>query len=717
MPSLITMSPHHHRPPFLLLTLLLLLAAALLVVPDLVHAQASTSTQTTLGTTCAAGIPVAGITAGWTVRHFTLVISQAASSSSSSNSSASLLLVNGTSPGPRLNVSEFDVVQVTVVSLLPSSTLTAVHWHGLSQYSTPFSDGVAGVTQCGIGGGQNVTYTFCAYPAGDFLYRGLNDLQTVSGLYGGLIVQPAVPQPLVNASSNATAPTTVTGNATSTAVLQDLLLIAADVYDLNDTSLAPSGVLPQPVGLVVNGAASNASAAVYVNTSGVVTLRLMNAAGLSAFEFSVDGVTMIITTLDGSPVQPYPVSAVRLSVGQRAAVTLSFAAVANYSSVLYRVTRVGSPNATQVAAGQWVGVMYLNSLSGNDTAYPAYALGNATAPPVNAVAPVCGDINCLGARPTNFSAVDPSFFGLAADNSTIPIASFSLTLQIVQDGVTGAPLINDVTYNTSLLDSLPLSQTQLSPLYGQVLAVYSGDAVNVTASPILVASAPSQYSLPLNAVLSILLLNQDAVEHSFHMHGHHFWVVAVSDNPLAEYAYAGQYVVRDTVAIPASGWAQIRLVANNPGVWLLSSASDLYLSQGLAVVFLEDTNALTPTFTTLPGDQLALCNASIQAEMSVALAAWHSANDPVTYANSALSQTSRIIIGGVVGGVSAGVLIVILLCTLFGIHPNKDGGAPLNSPQQQPAAAAPTEPTSVSGAAPNQQSGIQLPTAPGMYAV
>ena len=54
--------------------------------------------------------------------------------------------VNGTVPGPTIRVEVGTLVEVKVFnSLVNESTL--VHWHGMTQYNTPYSDGVPGVTQ------------------------------------------------------------------------------------------------------------------------------------------------------------------------------------------------------------------------------------------------------------------------------------------------------------------------------------------------------------------------------------------------------------------------------------------------------------------------------------------------------------------------------------------------------------------------------------------
>ena len=715
----------------LLLSLLLLLLSS-----NPLHAQAN-NTVAAIATTCAAGVPADGtIPTTWPVKNFTLTLTYTPSSSSSFNSSStsnststsnssttsspSLWSINGQFPGPRLDVDEFDWVEVTVSAQLPQgdSFLTALHWHGLLQYSTPYNDGVAGVSQCGLNSG-NLTYRFCAYPSGDFWYHSLSALQTMQGLYGPLVVHPAT---LLNATTY-----TLTTNITSYDT--DLTLMIADTYntDLSSPSTALTGPPPQPSAIIVNGAA-NGTSHLYLNGSNAL-LRLYNAGSFRPYLFSIDGLAMTLVALDGATVRPITLGSVRVGVGQRVTVSVNLTALSPaFTSVLYRVTAIPQqlPSASASAAAAnsssgsggnatestvWVGVMHVGANS-SDTSFPSYAAANSSvAAPTSPSNGSFTDVNGMFAEPSSYEGMGAAYFGLVVDSADSATTSLNL------DIFSGSDLyerLNNVSFDVNPIESLGASQTVLPLLYSQVYDIDAAIAPNTTqsVSPVIPASNSSQYAVGLGAVLSVVLFNSDAVEHSFHLHGHHMWVVSTSDNPLAEFLSFSQFVVRDTVVVPASGWARVRFVANNPGAWLMSSSSDWYLARGLALALLEETNALIPTFLNLPADQLALCNASLQTQLATVLATWHSLNDPVTYASSGLSQTSRIVIGSVVGGVTGGILLIIILCTVFGIkrddHKGDNGGAAAGdggSPALGP------QPASMTSRGPS----IELPDAPPMH--
>ena len=102
--------------------------------------------------------------------------------------------VNGTSPGPVLEATEGDLVQVTLVNENVTDG-TTLHWHGVDVPNA--ADGVAGVTQDAVGPGEEFVYRFVADRAGTFWYHShqISHEQVQRGLLGALVVHPAQPEP------------------------------------------------------------------------------------------------------------------------------------------------------------------------------------------------------------------------------------------------------------------------------------------------------------------------------------------------------------------------------------------------------------------------------------------------------------------------------------------------------------------------------------------
>jgi hypothetical protein len=98
-----------------------------------------------------------------------------------------LIMINDSSPGPTIRAKLGDTVRVTVVNYLQEPT--TMHFHGITQFGTPFMDGADGITQCAIAQGYTQTYEFIAHPAGTTFYHSHTGSQRVGGMTGPLIIE------------------------------------------------------------------------------------------------------------------------------------------------------------------------------------------------------------------------------------------------------------------------------------------------------------------------------------------------------------------------------------------------------------------------------------------------------------------------------------------------------------------------------------------------
>ncbi len=97
--------------------------------------------------------------------------------------------VNGQSPGPTIQATRGDLVEVNLVNESVPQGVT-LHWHGVD-VPNPM-DGVAGVTQDEVPEGGSFTYRFYADRAGTYWYHShqLSHEQVLGGLLGAVIVSP-----------------------------------------------------------------------------------------------------------------------------------------------------------------------------------------------------------------------------------------------------------------------------------------------------------------------------------------------------------------------------------------------------------------------------------------------------------------------------------------------------------------------------------------------
>ena len=96
--------------------------------------------------------------------------------------------INGMIPGPTLRWREGDTITIRVTNRMRVST--SIHWHGII---LPYTmDGVPGVSYPGIAPGETFVYRFTVQQAGTYWYHSHTGFQEQTGMYGAIIVDPAV---------------------------------------------------------------------------------------------------------------------------------------------------------------------------------------------------------------------------------------------------------------------------------------------------------------------------------------------------------------------------------------------------------------------------------------------------------------------------------------------------------------------------------------------
>lgn len=98
------------------------------------------------------------------------------------------ILVNGQLPGPPVYANVGDTVEFTVLNQMPFET--TIHFHGITQVGTPWSDGVLGLSQWPIPPNGTFVYTWLADEYGTYFYHSHSRGQLMDGLYGPIVIKP-----------------------------------------------------------------------------------------------------------------------------------------------------------------------------------------------------------------------------------------------------------------------------------------------------------------------------------------------------------------------------------------------------------------------------------------------------------------------------------------------------------------------------------------------
>lgn len=115
-----------------------------------------------------------------------------------------MILTNGTFPGPSLNAQVGDCVEFLVHNQLPDET--TIHFHGIVQQGTPWSDGVPGLSQQPIAPNSSYLYKWTADASGVYFYHAHYRSQIMDGLYGDIIIaDDEAPKPFSLISNDSSA--------------------------------------------------------------------------------------------------------------------------------------------------------------------------------------------------------------------------------------------------------------------------------------------------------------------------------------------------------------------------------------------------------------------------------------------------------------------------------------------------------------------------------
>lgn len=247
--------------------------------------------------------------------------------------------VNGSVPAPLLRVREGDTVTLRVTNRL--SEPTAIHWHGVI-LDAPM-DGVPGISFPGIAPGETFTYRFQVRQSGTYWYHA-HTLHEQTGLYGALIAEPRVPEPIHADRDYAVILSDWTdenplevflnlkklggyynfGQPTVGDFLRDVSRVGLarsldqrrmwnrarmNPTDLSDVSAATYTYL-------MNGTSPAGNWTGIAHAGERVRLRFIGAGTATFFDVRIPGLKLTVVSTDGQPVEPVEVDEFRIGPGE-----------------------------------------------------------------------------------------------------------------------------------------------------------------------------------------------------------------------------------------------------------------------------------------------------------------------------------------------------------------------------------------------------------------
>ncbi|CAI0415627.1 unnamed protein product, partial [Linum tenue] len=518
-----------------------------------------------------------------------------------------VMTVNGMYPGPTLEIKNGDTLSVKVIN--KGKYNITIHWHGVRQMRTGWADGPEFVTQCPIRPGGSYTYRFTVRGQEGTLWWHAHSTWLRATVYGALLIQPreGTNFPFAKPNRQSTLllgewwnanPVDVVREATRTGAAPNI----SDAYTIN----GQPGVSSSPTDTVV----------VPISSGETNLLRVVNSAMNQPLFFTIANHKFTVVGADASYVKPFTTSVLMLGPGQTTDVLIS---------------GDQTPGRYYMAARAYQSAQNAPFDNTTTTAILEYSKSSSAAKPIMPRLPAFNDTPTVTAFSTSFRSrekalvpaqVDENLFftvGLGL-NSCPP--NFNKTQQCQgPNGTRFTASMNNVSF------SLPSNFSLLQAHKQGIRGVFTTDfpaapprvfdyTGNVSRSLFQPATGTKLYRLKYGSRVQVVLQGTSIVtpeNHPIHLHGYDFYIIAEgfgNFNPKTDSSKFNLVdpPLRNTAAVPVGGWAVIRFVADNPGVWLMHCHLDVHITWGLAMAFLVEDGVGKLEAIEPPPEDLPICS-------------------------------------------------------------------------------------------------------------
>lgn len=473
--------------------------------------------------------------------------------------------INNEWPIPTIRVKKDDRVIIHLTNLLQVNT--SLHFHGLFQKDSNAMDGPEYVTQCPIAPGQTFTYNFTVPDqAGTYWYHSHSGAQYSDGLRGLFIIEDDLP---FNFDEEVTLTVSDWYHKSSGEIMKKFL----NRYN-------PTGSEPIPQNTLFNETKKSIWS---VKPDTTYFLRIANMGMFTSQFLYIEDHTFTIVEVDGVLIEPKEVDYLYIAVAQRYGVLVKTKENAGknfrFINAMDQEMLDSVPDDLEIISTNWV--VYDDN--------------------IELPKPLSIDydnfVNSLG-------PFDDFGLETLAKTPLLSESDYRITLTFemnnLGDGINYA-FFNDITYT--------------HPKVPTLMTVFSSGEYAMNEK--VYGSNTNSYVLQDNEVVEIVLNNNDAGKHPFHLHGHVFQVVARSPegeedepyiyDPTNSTDHEPEFpMMRDTVMVNPFGYVVLRFTADNPGVWLFHCHVDWHLEQGLAITLIEAPLSIQK-HQTLPSDHLNTC--------------------------------------------------------------------------------------------------------------
>ncbi|OAY73309.1 Laccase-6, partial [Ananas comosus] len=498
-----------------------------------------------------------------------------------------IVTINGMYPGPVVYAQEDDRVIVKVTNETPYNA--TIHWHGVRQRLSCWSDGPSYITQCPIQSGQTFTYEFTLFQQKGTLLWHAHVSWLRGTVYGAIVVYPktGVPYPF------------------PTPYEEHILILGEywnkDVVQLEKQVLASGGAAPPADAFLINGHPGpryNCSAHDYYKIDVVpgktYLLRLINAALNTEHFFSIAEHKMTVVEADGEYTKPFATDHLMLGPGQTTNVLVTAdRPIAKYEMAMgpyMSAQNVTFQNISAVAYFQYTGAG-VDSL-GLPAQLPAFNNNLVVKTNMDGLR----SLNAPASLPLEIDANLLFTVGLNVDKCDR--AKPNKTCQGPNGGIFAASM-NNVSF---VRPTISLLQAYYSSINGHYTEDFPGvplraydfvhGAPNNIPNDTQSRNGTKVYVLDYGSRVQLVFQDTGTVtteNHPIHLHGYSFYVVGYGTgnyNPSTAKLNLVDPPYMNTIGVPVGGWAAVRFIADNPGVWFVHCHLEVHMSWGLSMAFI-----------------------------------------------------------------------------------------------------------------------------------
>ncbi|XAR50858.1 Laccase [Bertholletia excelsa] len=509
-------------------------------------------------------------------------------------SSKPIVTVNGRFPGQTLYAREDDTVLVKVVNRVKYNV--TIHWHGIRQLRTGWSDGPAYITQCPMQPGQSYTYNFTITGQRGTLLWHAHILWLRATLHGAIVIYPkrGVPYPFPKPDKEVVVVLGEWWKSDTEAVINQALKsgLAPNVSDAHTINGHPGPVSKCP---------SQGGFTLSVEPSKTYLLRIVNAALNEELFFKIAGHTLTVVEVDASYVKPFKTDTIVIAPGQ----TTNALVAADKTSGKYIMLASPFMDAP-IAVDNMTATATLHYSGTLATSAPAFT----STPPKNATPVANKFIDSLRSlNSKKYPALVPKtvdhslFFTVGLGVNPCPTCKAGNGSRVVAG-------INNVTFIMPTTALLPAHYFKIKGVFTTDFPANPPNSFNYTGTPpanLQTSNGTKVYRLPYNATVQLVLQDTGIVapeNHPIHLHGFNIFAVGKglgNFNPKKDPKKFNLVdpVERNTIGVPSGGWVAIRFRADNPGVWFMHCHLEVHTTWGLKMAFLVE-NGKGPDQSLLP---------------------------------------------------------------------------------------------------------------------